>query len=56
MGPDRCRLRLGAWWWAGLAAALVRFDAEIHDVAPAELRGAFADLAGRAARGRISDW
>lgn len=49
-GPDRCRLRLGAWSWPGLAAALARFDADIEVVHPPELRRAFADLARRASR------
>ncbi len=48
LGPDRCRLRLGAWSWPGLAAALARFDADLEVVDPPELRAAFADLARRA--------
>ena len=50
LGPDRCRLRLGAWSWPALAAAVARFDADIGDVDPPELRAAFAALARRAAR------
>ena len=50
VGPDRCRLRLGAWSWSGLAAALARFDADIEVVGPPELRAAFTDLARRATR------
>ena len=53
LGPDRCSLRLGAWSWPGLAAALARFDAEIEVVNPPELRTAFAALAQRAARAGI---
>jgi hypothetical protein len=52
VGPDRCRLRLGAWSWPGLAAEFARFDADLEVVGPPELRAAFADLvrwAGRAA-------
>ncbi|WP_242907748.1 helix-turn-helix transcriptional regulator [Actinomadura terrae] len=49
LGEDRCRVRLGAWSWPGLAAALARFDAPIDVVDPPELRTAFADLARRAA-------
>ncbi|MEU8633660.1 YafY family protein [Amycolatopsis sp. NPDC048633] len=47
LGPDRCRLVLGAWSWAGLAASIGRFDADIEVVGPAELREAFARLARR---------
>jgi predicted DNA-binding transcriptional regulator YafY len=47
LGPDRCRLVLGSWSWAGLAASLGRFDADIEVVGPAELRDAFAHLARR---------
>ncbi|MET0863465.1 MAG: WYL domain-containing protein [Nakamurella sp.] len=50
IGPKRCRLRLGAWSWPGLAAALARFDTDIEVLSPPELRTAFADLAQRAAR------
>ena len=50
LGPDRCRLTLGAWSWAGLAADLARFDTDVHVVGPPELREAFAVLAERAAR------
>jgi predicted DNA-binding transcriptional regulator YafY len=42
VGPDRCHLRLGAWSWPGLAAALARFDVEIEVLDPPELRTAFA--------------
>ncbi|MBE1533148.1 helix-turn-helix transcriptional regulator [Actinomadura algeriensis] len=47
LGPDRCRLVLGSWSWAGLAAAIGRFDADIRVVGPPELRDAFALLARR---------
>lgn len=50
LGTDRCRLTLGSWSWAGLAAAIGRFDADIEVVGPAELRDAFARLARRYAR------
>ncbi|MFI1189866.1 helix-turn-helix transcriptional regulator [Streptomyces californicus] len=46
-GPERCRVVLGAWSWAGLAADLGRFDVDIEVVGPAELRDAFARLARR---------
>lgn len=48
-GPDRCRMVLGAWSWAGLAAELGRFDADIEVVGPDALRDAFARLARRCA-------
>ncbi|MFK3985713.1 helix-turn-helix transcriptional regulator [Micromonospora sp. NPDC050397] len=47
LGPDRCRLALGAWSWHGLAATIGRFDAAIEVVGPAELTAAFAHLARR---------
>ncbi|MEV0005362.1 WYL domain-containing protein [Micromonospora sp. NPDC050980] len=50
LGPDRCRLVLGAWSWPGLAAVLGRYDADIEVVGPPELRTAFAHLAHRYAR------
>lgn len=49
VGPDHCRVRLGAWSWAGLAASFARLDADVSEAAPAELRRAFADLGRRAA-------
>ncbi|WP_236796241.1 YafY family protein [Amycolatopsis sp. GM8] len=50
LGPDRCRLVLGAWSWPGLAATIGRFDADIEVVGPVELREAFGLLARRYAR------
>ncbi|MCT9933391.1 transcriptional regulator [Planotetraspora sp. A-T 1434] len=50
LGPNRCRLVLGSWSWAGLAAAVGRFDADIEVVGPAELKAAFAHLARRYAK------
>ena len=47
LGPDRCRLVLGSWSWAGLAAAIGRFDAGFEVVGPVELKDAFANLARR---------
>ncbi|MEU9190993.1 WYL domain-containing protein [Streptomyces sp. NPDC048484] len=47
LGPNRCRLTLGSWSWAGLAASIGRFDADIEVVGPAELKDAFAHLARR---------
>ncbi|MEO6085385.1 MAG: WYL domain-containing protein [Umezawaea sp.] len=50
LGPDRCRLVLGSWSWAGLAAAFGAFDVDIEVVGPAELTDAFAHLARRYAK------
>ncbi|MGR6918860.1 helix-turn-helix transcriptional regulator [[Actinomadura] parvosata] len=47
LGPGRCRLVLGSWSWAGLAATVGRFDADIEVVGPPELKAAFARLARR---------
>lgn len=47
LGPDRCRLTLGSWSWAGLAAAVGRFDTDIEVVGPPQLAAAFRDLAAR---------
>jgi predicted DNA-binding transcriptional regulator YafY len=49
VGPRRCRLTLGAWSWASLAATLACYDADIEVVAPPELTDAFAHLAARCA-------
>ncbi|WP_348776314.1 WYL domain-containing protein [Micromonospora sp. WMMD712] len=57
-GVDRCRLTLGSWSWPSLAAAVARYDADIHVVGPDELADAFARLARRftrAARVRRTD-
>lgn len=50
LGPGRCRLVLGSWSWAALAAAVGGFDADVEVVGPPELRDAFARLARRSAR------
>ncbi|WP_221350908.1 helix-turn-helix transcriptional regulator [Streptomyces beigongshangae] len=47
LGRDRCRLTLGSWSWAGLAADIGRFDADIEVVGPAGLIDAFRRLARR---------
>ncbi|HEY8590449.1 MAG TPA: WYL domain-containing protein, partial [Naasia sp.] len=47
---EACRVRMGSWSWPGLAASFARFDAELREVQPRELREAFRVLAGRAAR------
>jgi predicted DNA-binding transcriptional regulator YafY len=43
----RCRLFVGAWSWAGLAATIGRFDANVEVVGPPELAEAFTVLARR---------
>ncbi|MEU5718080.1 WYL domain-containing protein [Streptomyces sp. NPDC020403] len=50
LGPRRCRLVLGSWSWAGLAAAIGRFDTDIEVIGPPELANAFGALAARYAR------
>ncbi len=50
VGPDRCRVVLGAWSWTALAAAFGRFDVELDVVGPPDLAEAFARLAERYAR------
>lgn len=54
MGPDRCRVVMGAWSWAGLAASIARADADIVVVGPDELAQAFGQLARRAADAAVS--
>ncbi|MFY0406995.1 helix-turn-helix transcriptional regulator [Solicola sp. PLA-1-18] len=53
LGPDRCRLSLGAWSWPALAATFGRFDADVGDVEPAELATAFGHLAERFRRASL---
>jgi hypothetical protein len=48
LGPDRCRVVMGAWSWAGLAASIARTDADIEVVTPPALAHAFAELGRRA--------
>lgn len=50
LGDGRCRLRAGSWSWNALAAALLRFDADISEADPPALTEAFHVLAQRAAR------
>ncbi|MDN4613462.1 WYL domain-containing protein [Leifsonia sp. F6_8S_P_1B] len=47
LDADRCRVRLGAWSWVGLAAMIGRFDADVEVVGPPELAAAFSLLARR---------
>jgi predicted DNA-binding transcriptional regulator YafY len=46
--PDgRCRLTVGSWSWTGLVALLTRFEAELTEVEPPELRAACDEVARR---------
>jgi predicted DNA-binding transcriptional regulator YafY len=47
LADGRCRLTSGSWSWPALAASLGRFDADIEQVEPPELRAAFALQARR---------
>ncbi|NEK85091.1 WYL domain-containing protein [Blastococcus saxobsidens] len=47
LGPDRCRLTLGAWSWVGLAAAVARYDTDVLTVDPPALAEAFRTLSER---------
>lgn len=51
VGPDRTRITLGAWSWAGIAGLLATFDAEVSAVEPDELRVACRTMAGRFSAG-----
>ncbi|WP_299039775.1 YafY family protein [uncultured Pseudokineococcus sp.] len=54
LGPERCRLTLGAWSWVGVAAAVARYDADVLTASPPELARAFAVLSGRFAAAAAS--
>ena len=45
----QCRLTLGSWSWAGLVAALIRYDADLEVVGPPELRDELARVGERLA-------
>jgi predicted DNA-binding transcriptional regulator YafY len=47
LGPERCRLTLGAWSWNGLAAMIGMFECDMEVVGPPELGEACAELARR---------
>ena len=47
VAPERTRLTLGAWSWAGVAGILATFDADVEIVGPEELRAACHELAAR---------
>lgn len=50
VAPDRTRLTLGAWSWAGVAGILATFDADLEIVEPEELRQASHEMAARYAK------
>lgn len=50
VGPDRCRVTLGAWSWPAVAASVARFDADVEVEGPRELAAAVAALAARFSR------
>ncbi|MBB5083720.1 helix-turn-helix transcriptional regulator [Nonomuraea endophytica] len=47
LGPDHCRLTIGAWSWAGVAGILATFDADMDQVTPTELVDACRRLVRR---------
>ncbi len=47
LGPDRCKLTVGAWSWMAVAASVGRFDADIEVIGPPELAAAFTRLSRR---------
>ncbi|MBY6676562.1 WYL domain-containing protein [Rhodococcus sp. BP-332] len=50
LGDGRCRVRIGAWSWTGIAASLARFDAELEDLRPPELADAVVRVSERLRR------
>ncbi|GGO75396.1 helix-turn-helix transcriptional regulator [Nocardioides deserti] len=50
LGPDRCRLVVGSWSWAGLVALVTRFGADFEVVGPRELRDEVRRTAERLSR------
>ncbi|MEU4580439.1 WYL domain-containing protein [Nonomuraea sp. NPDC023979] len=47
IGPERCRLSMGAWSWVGLAALYGTFAADMQVIGPPELIAACGELATR---------
>lgn len=47
LGPERCRLTLGAWSWVGIAAAVARYDTDVLTASPPALAHAFQTLSRR---------
>lgn len=54
LGPERCRLTLGAWSWVGIAAAIARYDTDILTVSPPSPRTGLSHP-GRQVRHRRAD-
>lgn len=49
LSDERTRVRIGSWSWAGVLAAVARFDAPFTVIGPPPLREAAGTLAARAA-------
>ncbi|WP_435748696.1 hypothetical protein [Microbacterium sp. PMB16] len=47
LDAETSRITVGSWSWAGVLAAVARFDAPFEVVGPQELRVAAGVLAGR---------
>lgn len=39
--PERCRLTIGGWSWAGVAGLFITFDTDFSDITPPALKDAF---------------
>ena len=39
--PERCRLAIGGWSWAGVAGLFITFDTDLSDINPPALQNAF---------------
>lgn len=45
--PERCRLTIGGWSWAGVAGLFITFDTDLSDINPPALQNAFRIAAAR---------
>ncbi len=45
--PERCRLAIGGWSWAGVAGLFITFDTDLSDINPPALQNAFRVTAAR---------
>ena len=54
VGPDRCRVVLGAWSWPALAARIGQLEADVEVVRPRALQEAFTQLARRFAAAGVT--
>jgi predicted DNA-binding transcriptional regulator YafY len=55
LDEHRTRVVLGSWSWPGLVASLLRFDADLEILGPAQLSDAMARVARRCERAVLSD-